>query len=154
MRICVALVCTNNWICLIPRGLSTLLSDDAETSIAKAIQPLAANGNLDVLTAGPTPLDPAQLLSSQRMAELMAEFEADYDLVLLDTAPILGIVDTVMVASFCGGVVLVERIGRSHRKDLSQAVFVMQRFNVVGMILNGVQHSPDRYASHRKEDDK
>lgn len=120
-------------------GLSTLLSDDAETSIAKkAIQPLAANGNLDVLTAGPTPLDPAQLLSSRRMAELMAEFNADYDLVLLDTAPILGIVDTVMVASFCDGVVLVERIGRSHRKDLSQAVFVLQRFNVVGLILNGV----------------
>ena len=120
-------------------GLSTLLSDDAETSIAKkAIQPLAANGNLDVLTAGPTPLDPAQLLSSRRMAELMAEFNADYDLVLLDTAPILGIVDTVMVASFCDGVVLVERIGRSHRKDLSEAVFVLQRFNVVGLILNGV----------------
>ncbi len=118
-------------------GLSTLLSDN-DTTTARAIQPLVANGNLDVLTAGQTPLDPAQLLSSRRMAELMMEFEADYDLVLLDTAPILGIVDTVMVASFCSGVVLVERIGQSHRKDLSQAVFVMQRFNVVGLILNGV----------------
>ena len=124
-------------------GLSTLLSDN-DTTTAMAIQPLMANGNLDVLTAGPTPLDPAQLLSSRRMAELMAEFEADYDLVLLDTAPILGIVDTVMVASFCSGVVLVERIGRSHHKDLSQAVFVMQRFNVVGLILNGVPLSATR----------
>ena len=74
----------------------------------------------------------------------MTKFEADYDLVLLDTAPILGIVDTVMVASFCSGVVLVERIGRSNRKDLSQAVFVMNRFNVVGMILNGVPLSSTR----------
>jgi polysaccharide biosynthesis transport protein len=122
-------------------GLSTLLSDNTETLIAKAIQPLAANGNLDVLTAGPTPLDPAQLLSSRRMAELITEFNAHYDLVLLDTAPILGIVDAVMVASVCSGVVLVERIGRSHRKNLSEAVFVMQRFNVVGLILNGVPQS-------------
>jgi len=128
-------------------GLSTLLSD-RNISIGEAIQPLAANGNLDVLTAGSTPLDPAQLLSSQRMAELMAEFETDYDLVLLDTAPILGIVDTVIVASCCGGVVLVERIGRSHRKDLTQAVFVMNRFNVMGLILNGVKHSPYRYVSN------
>ncbi|WP_373545978.1 GumC family protein [Chamaesiphon sp.] len=132
-------------------GLSTLLSDDTETSSYNAIRPLATNGNLDVLTAGPTPLDPAQLLSSRRMAELMAEFEADYDLVLLDTAPILGIVDTVMVASFCGGVVIVERIGRSNRKDLSQGMFIMQRFNVVGLILNGVPHSENRYTSDRKE---
>jgi polysaccharide biosynthesis transport protein len=125
-------------------GLSTLLIDDAHTSIANAIQPLLANGNLDVLTAGATPLDPAQLLSSRQMAELMTKFEADYDLVLLDTAPLLGIVDTVMVASFCSGVVLVERIGRSQHKDLSQAVFVMRRFNVVGLILNGVPQSAAR----------
>lgn len=133
-------------------GLSTLLSDDTETSSSyKAVRPLATNGNLDVLTAGPTPLDPAQLLSSRRMAELMAEFEADYDLVLLDTAPILGIVDTVMVASFCGGVAIVERIGRSNRKDLNQGMSIMQRFNVVGLILNGVPHSANRYTSDRQE---
>jgi polysaccharide biosynthesis transport protein len=134
-------------------GLSTLLSD-TNTSIDLAIQQVAANGNLDVLTAGSTPLDPAQLLSSRRMAELMAEFETDYDLVLIDTAPILGIVDTVIVASCCGGVVLVERIGRSHRKDLSQAVLVMNRFNVVGLILNGMQHSPDRHAYKREGIDR
>lgn len=132
-------------------GLSTLLSSDAKISTEGTIQPSLLNSNLSVLTAGPTPLDPAKLLSSRRMAELMAQFEETYDLVLLDAPPILGIVDTVMVASFCSGVVLVERIGRVNRKDLIQAASVMNRFNVVGLIPNGVPLSTNRYTAERKE---
>jgi polysaccharide biosynthesis transport protein len=98
------------------------------------------------LTAGPIHLDPAKLLSSRRMAELTIEFEANYDLVILDTPPLLGIVDTLIVASFCSGVVLVERIGRLNRKDLAQAAAAIDRLNVVGLITNGVDHSTDRYA--------
>jgi polysaccharide biosynthesis transport protein len=131
-------------------GLSTLLSSDAKISTQKLIQSLSLNTTLDVLTAGPIHLDPAKLLSSRRMAELMVELEANYDLVLLDAPPILGTVDTVMAASFCHGVVLVERIGRVNRKDLIQAAAVMNRFNVIGVIPNGVYHSTARYASNRK----
>ncbi len=120
-------------------GLSTLLSSNNKTSSPKQlIQSLSFNSTLDVLTAGPTHLDPAKLLSSHRMAELMIEFEASYDLVIIDTPPLLGFVDTLMVASFCSGVVLVERIGRVNRKDLTEAAAEMERLNIVGLITNGV----------------
>jgi polysaccharide biosynthesis transport protein len=127
-------------------GLSTLLSSDTNISPKQFIQSLSLNSTLDVLTAGPAHLDPAKLLSSRRMAELTLEFEANYDLVILDTPPLLGVVDTLMVASFCRGVVLVERIGRVNRKDLTEAAAAIDRLNVVGLITNGVDHSTDRYA--------
>jgi polysaccharide biosynthesis transport protein len=134
------------------RGLSTLLTAEAKISTHKIIQSLESNPNLAVLTAGPTPVDPAQLLSSRRMVELMVELEADYDLVLIDAPPLLGIVDTVMVASVCSGVVLVERLGRVNRKDLTQAAAMLSRLNVVGLIPNGVRYSPDdRYAPNNAQ---
>jgi Mrp family chromosome partitioning ATPase len=79
------------------------------------------------------------------MVELTIELEADYDLVLIDAPPLLGLVDTVMLASVCSGVVLVERLGRVNRKDLAQAMTILNRLNVVGVVPNGVSYSPDRY---------
>jgi polysaccharide biosynthesis transport protein len=134
-------------------GLSTLLGSDAKIAPARAIQSLSPSNNVDILTAGPIPDDPVQLLSSSRMAALMGEFEANYDLVIVDAPPILGIVDTVMIAAVCGGVVLVERIGRVHRQDLIQAAAVIDRLNVIGVIANGVDNSNDRYAYERERID-
>ena len=119
-------------------GLSTLLSSDTKISPTQFIQSLSFNSTLDVLTAGPNHLDPAKLLSSRRMAELTIEFETNYDLVILDTPPLVGVVDTLIVASCCRGVVLVERIGRVNRKDLTEAATVMEQLNIVGLITNCV----------------
>ena len=141
------------------QGLSTLL--DSDTKIApfggkpalqenRAIQSLSPSSNLDILTAGPIPDDPVQLLSSDRMAKLMVEFEANYDLVIVDAPPILGIVDTVTIASVCDGVVLVERIGRVHRQDLIQAAAVIDRIQPIGVIANGVDNSNNRYVYERE----
>jgi polysaccharide biosynthesis transport protein len=131
-------------------GLSTLLSRGSSLSAEKVIHYLSLNGSLAVLTAGPVPHDPARLLSSQQMAELMLEFEASYDLVLIDAPPILGTVDTAILSSCCSGVVLVERIGQANRKDLIQAAAVISRLNVVGLIPNGVSHSTNQYPIDRK----
>lgn len=133
-------------------GLSTLLGSDANMTPDRVIQSLSPSSNLDILTAGPIPDDPVKLLSSYRMAELMMEFEANYDLIILDAPPILGIVDTVMIACVCDGVVLVERIGRVHRQDLIQSAAVINRLNVIGVIANGVDNSNNRYAYERELD--
>ncbi|WP_310490421.1 CpsD/CapB family tyrosine-protein kinase, partial [Chamaesiphon sp. VAR_69_metabat_338] len=127
-------------------GLSTLLTAEVKIPAEKLIQTLASNPNLAVLTAGPTPTDPAQLLSSRRMVKLIGELEADYDLVVIDAPPLLGIVDTMLVASVCSGVVLVERLGSINRQHLTQAATMLGQLNVVGLIPNGVHYSPDRYA--------
>ncbi|MFB2879944.1 GumC family protein [Floridanema aerugineum] len=130
------------------RGLSTLLTSDVSLKDETSIQISRQHSNISILTAGPTPLDPAQLLSSQRMRELMANFEQSYDLVLLDAPPVLGIVDAILAASFCSGVVLVGRIGRVTRTELTQATNMLHKLNVIGVVANGAEGFSNGYSSY------
>lgn len=128
------------------QGLSTLLATDTPVSIDPSyIQPAIAYSNISILTAGPTPTDPAKLLSSRRLGELIAAFEDSYDLVLVDTPPVLGIVDAMLVASFCSGVLMVGRIGQVTRSELNQATNMLSKLNVIGVIANGAEISPNSY---------
>lgn len=128
------------------RGLSLLLSDEASSPSVYSFPALDAT--IDVLTAGPPAGDPVKLLSSRRMLELMKEFERAYDLVLLDTPPILGMVDVLQTASLCDGVVVVGRIDRTTQSELSEAVAMLARFNVLGTIANGSRNYSAHYSSY------
>ena len=66
----------------------------------------------------------------------MAEFEQTYDLVLLDTSPILGKVDAIEIASCCSGVVMVGRINLITQSELMEAMAMLGKFNVIGIIAN------------------
>ncbi|WP_228054733.1 GumC family protein [Gloeocapsopsis crepidinum] len=126
------------------QGLSTLLTSDRALPCQRRIQLFGAQ--IDVLTSGPTPVDPVQLLSSSRMKEMMLAFEEEYDLVLLDTPPVLGRVDAIQTASFCSGAILVARIDRVTRTEITQVTEMLSRTNVFGVIANAVANSP-RYSS-------
>ncbi|WP_191757807.1 Wzz/FepE/Etk N-terminal domain-containing protein [Komarekiella delphini-convector] len=123
---------SNDW------GLSLLLVDETITDIQDYIQPI--HPSIDILTAGPIPEDTAKLLSSQRMKELLELFEQTYDLILIDAPPILSTVDAGIVASFCNGIVMVERMGKVTRAELTQAIEVLRRLNLIGIIANDVSH--------------
>ncbi|MUL35717.1 GumC family protein [Gloeocapsopsis dulcis] len=115
------------------QGLSTLLTGNS-LSCQRSVQLFGTQ--IDVLTSGPTPVDPVQLLSSPKMKEIMLAFEKEYDLVLLDAPPALGTVDAIQAASFCSGAVLVGRIGRVTRTEITQAAETLSRTNVFGVIAN------------------
>lgn len=123
---------SNDW------GLSLLLVDETITHIQDYIQPI--HPSIDILTAGPIPEDTAKLLSSQRMKELLELFEQTYDLILIDAPPILSTVDAGIVASFCNGIVMVERMGKVTRSELTQAIEILRRLNLIGIIANEVSH--------------
>jgi capsular exopolysaccharide synthesis family protein len=123
---------SNDW------GLSLLLVDETITDIQDYIQPI--HPSIDILTAGPIPEDTAKLLSSQRMKELLELLEQTYDLILIDAPPILSTVDAGIVASFCNGIVMVERMGKVTRAELTQAIEVLRRLNLIGIIANDVSH--------------
>ncbi|MFB2897668.1 GumC family protein [Aerosakkonemataceae cyanobacterium BLCC-F50] len=133
------------------RGLSTLLTSDVSLRDETSVQISRQHNNISILTAGPTPLDPAQLLSSQRMRELMANFEQSYDLVLLDAPPVLGIVDAILAASFCSGVVLIGRIGRVTRTELTQATNMLHKLNVIGVVANGADGFSNGYSAYPQQ---
>ncbi|MGI2903916.1 GumC family protein [Tolypothrix sp. VBCCA 56010] len=131
------------------QGLSSLLSSDVALPNQISIQS-SGSSYIDILTAGPAPGDPANLLSSPRMTQLMKAFEENYDLVLIDASPVLGMVDALLTASSCRSVVMVASIGRVTRTQLAQATTMLSKLNLVGVVANGVSNSSSTYVPYVK----
>jgi capsular exopolysaccharide synthesis family protein len=125
---------TNDW------GLSLLLVDDENTSFHNYIQPI--HPAIDVLTAGPIPDDAVNLLSSERMEELMDLFTQSYDLVLIDAPSVLDTVDGRIMASLCNGIVMVGRIGKVTPDKLIEATEILSKLNLIGIVGNEVYDFP------------
>ena len=116
-------------------GLSTLLESNATMPIRSHIP--GSDLYVDILTSGSIPKDPVNLLSSPQMQRLMTEFEQNYDLVLLNAPPVLGMVDALLVASCCRGVVLVARIDLVTKTALTETTAMLNKLNTIGAIANG-----------------
>lgn len=119
------------------RGLTTLLSSDAPVPQHLTTPERNSRSNISVITAGAVPPDPAKLLSSHRMAEVMSTFERHYDLVLIDAPPVLGMVDAMLLGKCCDAVLMVGRMNRVTRSELSQATSMLNQLNVIGVVANG-----------------
>ena len=116
-------------------GLSTLLESNATMPIRSYVP--SSDLYIDILTSGSIPKDPVNLLSSPQMQRLMTEFEQNYDLVLLNAPPVLGMVDALLVASCCRGVVLVARIDLVTKTALTETTAMLNKLNTIGAIANG-----------------
>ena len=102
-------------------GLSNVLTEDDQTW-RDAVQAVPGYDNWSVLTAGRRPPDPTRLLSSNRMRSLVNELEqsGQFDLVLFDTPPVLGLADAALVTEHCDGLMLLvslDRVDRSLPKE-------------------------------------
>lgn len=100
-----------------------------------------ADLSMDVLTTGPVSSDPVKLLSIDRIREVITVFQDSYDLIVLDSPPVLGLVDTIPVGQVCDGVVMVSRMDQVTRSELADAVHRLDKLNVIGLVANGVHHS-------------
>ncbi|WP_299403492.1 P-loop NTPase [Acaryochloris sp. IP29b_bin.148] len=101
--------------------------------------------SIDVLTAGPIAGDPVKLLSLERMKDVLKMFQESYDLILVDSPPVLGLVDTISVGMECDGVAMVGRIKQVTRSDLNKAIDVLSKLNLIGLVANGVEPSTHNY---------
>lgn len=118
------------------QGLASLLSNpDLDPLDAIESTPIS---NLNVLTSGPLPENPVNLLMSPRMNELLSEYRTTFDFVILDCPPILGFSDVRILTPFSDGVIMVVRQGRLAGKVLRQAVnsFWLGRGKIIGAIIN------------------
>jgi Mrp family chromosome partitioning ATPase/uncharacterized protein involved in exopolysaccharide biosynthesis len=97
--------------------------------------------NLHIIEAGPVPANPSELLSTPGMAEFLREAREEYDVVLIDTPPVLPVTDATIVASQADAVVLVYQAGKVGRLVLKRAKVHLEsaRARVLGVVLNDVQ---------------
>jgi succinoglycan biosynthesis transport protein ExoP len=103
---------------------------------------------LEIITAGPTPPNPAELLGSASMKNLIEEFKASYDLVLIDTPPIIPVADAAIMASRVSGAIIVVEASSTRSSALRTALVTLSnsRVNVLGVVLN--KFSPPRFGNY------
>lgn len=126
-------------------GLSTALVD-AATPVTGFLQPTDVPG-LRLLTSGPIPPNPAELLGSQRMAQLMQVLNQEAEMVIMDSPPVLSVADAAILANAADGVVLVADAGRTRREMARRAKESLERAgaNLLGMVLNRMTRQTSGY---------
>jgi capsular exopolysaccharide synthesis family protein len=96
---------------------------------------------LFLITAGPVPPDPLELLGSDKMAALIAQLKKDFDFVLVDTPPVLAVSDALVIGSRLDAAIMVVRRGRTPREALRRAQERLEEHKIkdLGVVLNGVR---------------
>jgi capsular exopolysaccharide synthesis family protein len=119
-------------------GLSDVLARGL--SLQEAAQPVAAVPGLYLMTSGPIPPSPADILSSGRFAALMEEARAQFTHIIIDTPPALHLTDPILLAEQSDAVVLVVREGVASRPTLQRVrqLFSQSGARLIGMVLNDV----------------
>ncbi len=117
-------------------GLSSLFLEEGIAPV-QVIRPTVLE-NLRVMTSGPLPPNPSELLDSKQMAEIFKTLRAQSDMVIVDSPPVLAVADATIIGSRCSGAILVLDAGKT-RTDLSKrAVERLRQTNVrlFGVVLN------------------
>lgn len=103
--------------------------------------------NLDIITAGARLEHPVSLLDSESMESLITKVSEDYDLVIFDTPPLIGLADTKILSKSVDGLLLVVRPGVANYSSVTAAkkLLAATDFNVLGIVANGVDFEQELY---------
>lgn len=118
-------------------GVTSLLTND-DLDFESAIE-YSDIANLYLLPVGPIPPNPVELLSSKSMANLVEEFESMFDLIVIDTPPVLAVADSQVVADLVDGAIFVIREGVAARPAVKKSIELlnMTGVNIIGAVYNG-----------------
>lgn len=128
-------------------GLTTVLIGKA--TVSDVVQRLT-DTTLDVLPSGRIPPNPSELLGSRAMGRLLAELTETYDVVLLDTPPLLPVTDAAVLANLTGGALMVVGADRVHRPQLREALgsLVTAGAHLHGVLLNRIARQEAAYYTY------
>jgi len=106
--------------------------------------------NLQVMTSGPLPPNPADLLASKRMDALLEQLVEQADMVLLDAPPVTAVTDAALLATKVDGVLLVVRAGNTKRENAERAKSLLEKVNanVVGAVLTNAAVDSSAYGDY------
>jgi capsular exopolysaccharide synthesis family protein len=131
--------------CIGKKGLSDLLANDLP--LDEVVQQHPGLPSLYVLTSGTIPPMPAELLASERFAQLIEMLREQFDYILIDAPPVLLVSDPLLLAMSVDGVVLVVRAGVTTKPVMKRLRIALQKPNVkaLGYVLNGLRDDSEGY---------
>lgn len=122
------------------RGLTEYLYDES-TQISDILHPTSFNPHCDVIYSGSIPPNPTELLSNGRYAKLLDELKDSYDYIILDTAPLMLVTDTFLIADLADATLYVTRSGYTEKAliDFANKNIDQKKIRNVGFVLNDVE---------------
>ncbi|HAJ7929373.1 TPA: polysaccharide biosynthesis tyrosine autokinase [Escherichia coli] len=129
------------------KGLSDILSGQAKV---ESIIERVSEGDFDYICGGQTPPNPAELLMHPRFKELLSWASQNYELVIVDTPPILAVTDAAIIGKYAGTTLLVARFEANTAKEIAVSIKRFEQTGVVikGCILNCVMKKASSYYSY------
>lgn len=131
------------------QGLTTVLLGGID--FRQAVN-LKKDRPFDILTSGPIPPNPTELLGSKSMSRLLSEVQESYDMVLLDSPPAALVTDAPILSSVAGGVLIVCSAGNTEISKVRQIVALLEKANanILGVLLNKMKIKGKKYYSYYK----
>ena len=130
-------------------GVSELAS--GATNLQDCIQTIPSSvkhgTGLDVIVAGAIPPNPAELMQSERLHQILQDLSEDHELVIVDSPPILAVADTTSLLSRVDGAILVGRVGKTHRRACADAYEQLRQIDapMLGVVVNGMNEEAAGY---------
>ncbi|WP_438351891.1 CpsD/CapB family tyrosine-protein kinase [Paenibacillus sp. FA6] len=118
-------------------GLTSVLSN--QTSIQDVVKDTFVE-NLDVITSGPIPPNPSEMLGSLKMKTILEQMKEQYDVILFDTPPVLAVTDALIVSSLCDGIILVVNSSKVKKELVKKAKANLEHVHsrFLGVVLNNI----------------
>jgi capsular exopolysaccharide synthesis family protein len=119
-------------------GLTSVLS--SQYKVTEVLRETVVEG-LHVLSSGPIPPNPSEMIGSRKMTALLQDLKEEYDVILFDTPPVLAVTDALIISSLCDGVILVVSAGKAKKDLVKKAKAHLEHVNarILGAVLNNVQ---------------
>ncbi|MBS1801936.1 MAG: polysaccharide biosynthesis tyrosine autokinase [Acidobacteria bacterium] len=132
-------------------GLTSLLSFSGSEDVF--LTPIPELPNLVMLPAGRKPPNPAEVLGSGRMGDLIDQWRKEYDYIIIDTAPILMVSDALGVASRADGTVMIVRARLTRKKAITRAFELLSRSRVriIGAVINDVDLNLENFYTYARK---
>jgi capsular exopolysaccharide synthesis family protein len=115
-----------------------------EMSLEAAVVRVKGETNLGVLASGPLPPNPSELLASARTAEILTALQVHFDMVLVDSPPVLPATDAAVISGRVDVSLVVARAGETGRREMARTIELLRQVDapLIGVVLNGARHEP------------
>jgi len=112
--------------------------------------------NLHILTSGKIPPNPAEMINSTTMSNLLEELKEEYDIVIIDSSPLEAVTDGQILSTKVDGTILVLKAGKSKIESVKEAKNLLNKVgaNIIGLVINEVSNSKKKYDYYYGTDEK